>query len=159
MTNKRAMRAYARGIMITRWKIAALLVSTGLTACQSTGAPGPEVAAAPEIAPPLFTYRQLIAQEMKSSRWYARGIRDAEISSPAVAWGGLINGGRVATVCIRYKTQGALLLGYGQAAKVFFFPNGRMSAESGDVSAPGWYALSCSGDRTYTPFPEIEHKV
>ncbi len=145
--------------MAAHWKGAALLVALGLAACQSTGTPGPETAATAGIAPPPSNYRQLIIQEMKSSRWYARGIRDAEISNPGVGWGGLINGGRVTTVCIRYKTQGALMLGYGLAAKAFFFPNGRMSAESGDVNAPGWYMLSCGGDRTYTAFPEIENKV
>jgi hypothetical protein len=136
---------------------AVLIISMGLAACQSTGGAAPEAAANSGIAPPPSNYRQMIVQQIKSSRAYARGIVEPEISNPAVGWGGLINGGHVITVCVRYKVPGGLLVSSTPMAYAFFFPNGKL--EGGLVNAPAWYMLACGGERTFRPFPEIEHKV
>lgn len=144
--------------MVVFRRVAVLMISAGLTACQSTGGAGPQATANSGLAPPPSNYRQLIAQQIKSSRVYAtRGIVEAEISNPGVGWGGLINGGDVITVCVRYKVPGGLIVSSTPVAEAFFFPNGKM--ESGRVDAPGWYMLACGRDRTFRPFPEIERKV
>jgi len=144
--------------MMASYGVAALIISLGLAGCQSTAAPGPEGTAASGVEPAPSNYRQLIIQEMKSLPDFARGIREPEISNPGVGWGGLWNGSTTATVCIRYKTQGALLLGYSRVDRAFFFANGKV-ANNGPVNAPVQYMVACGGERRYTPFPEIEHNV
>ena len=138
----------------------ALLASVGVAGCQTAAdlrsAPAGSTASGLEALP--SNYRQIIVQEIKSSSDYGRGIREPEISNPDMGWGGLINGGRVPSVCVRYKTQGAAMFGYGNMARAFYFPNGRLAAENGNVTAPGWYIMAC-GNRVFSPFPEIANNI
>jgi hypothetical protein len=107
-------------------------------------------------------YRKIIVQEIRtSSEYQSVHIRDAAISNSVMQSGAVLQGGRVATVCIRYKADSIWSSeGLTMYAK-FMFLSGTI-IHSGMKEQLSTAQLGCFPDhaytpRTYTPIPEINH--
>ena len=93
-------------------------------------------------------YRQVIAHIIKTEPDFrGMSIRDAQISNPVMHFGAILHGGRVASVCVRYKARDVI-------DEEFTFIQRRLSE-------PTWQnrrstaMLFCNSGRSYVPFPEI----
>jgi hypothetical protein len=137
-----------------------LLTSLLLAACSSTEAIKDDAAGRAELAAHLpQDYRKIIAQEITtSSEYQSVGIKDAQISNPKVVYGAaVLQGGVVASVCIRYKIV-SLWSSEGLPATNQFMFVRRTIIHSGMRIQSNTALIGCGADRTYTPFPEINHE-
>jgi|RhiMetdeSRZDD1v2_1073273.scaffolds.fasta_scaffold428267_2 hypothetical protein len=137
-----------------------LFMSLLVAGCNSTGVVGDVAEANSTLAAHLpQNYRRIIVQEIEASAAYRRiDIRDAQISNPITQWGDILSGGTLASVCVRYRTQGALG-GTLLATDWFSFTKSKLNRPLHDINSRRSVAtISCNADRTYGPFPEIERK-
>jgi hypothetical protein len=140
-------------------KRAVLLTSLLLAGCNSTEPLRNDAAGGSEQAAHLPPdYRQIIAQEIKtSSEYQSVGVKDAQISNPKVVYGAaILQGGVVASVCIRYKIVSFWSSDGLPATNQFMFVK-RTLIHSGLRISSNTALIGCGADRTYAPFPEVNH--
>src|ERR1700694_5876936 len=81
------------------------LASLLLAGCQTTGTVSNDASTQAVHLPP--NYQQMIAQQIRmSSEYQSIGIKDAQISNPILQFGDILNGGTVASICVRYRVRG-----------------------------------------------------
>jgi hypothetical protein len=132
-------------------RIFILAAGLALAGCQSSSLTETATAGTSPTTGIPTNYREIIAHEIRGTADYQRGIKNAQISNVESAWAGLINGGNVPTVCVKFGPNG---LG-GVTYHLYKFPNGRLAAENGRIDGAA-FQLSYCGSRTYSPFAEIE---
>src|SRR5262245_45682565 len=95
--------------------------------CSSTGVVSADASEKSTLAAHLpAADRRIIAQQFKASPAYQSvEIKNAQISNPITQWGAVLDGGTIASVCVRYQTSG--LFGTGPAVDWFGFTKMRLN--------------------------------
>jgi hypothetical protein len=115
-----------------------------LAGCQTTGQPG---ASSNNEVP--SDYRQQVAASLRSSLKDPYSVRDARISLPTRTFAGLIWGGTIPAVCLRYNAKNSF--GAYTGIKTYF-----AHFQSGQLVRIADNEFACGGDIGYVQFTEID---
>lgn len=125
--------------------IFAIGVALSLTACASVSPMKSQ-----QLASQVPTnYREQIVSYVKNTLKDPYSIKSAEISPPTTSFVGLVNGGDVPGICVRFNAKNSFGAYIGVETQSFAFKNGVVIGMGPPVFN------TCQGV-PYEPFPELE---
>jgi hypothetical protein len=127
-----------------------VLAAALASGCQTVGSGPPAADEAMQLASAVpANYRDEIVKRLRTLLKDPYSVRSAEISSPAMGFVGIVNGGNAPVVCARYNAKNSFGAYIGVQATAFIFRNGSVAGVIEDSP------LACER-RQYSPFPELE---